>query len=93
MELNTEARLKEVRADSFVFDTAAGERECSFDYGLVCMGMASVRPLEDELSRFCLENRLVYANIGDSKKTRKIIDGVEEGRSVIKLLDKIGCFD
>ena len=93
VELNTEARLKEVRADSFVFDTAAGERECSFDYGLVCMGMASVRPLEDELSRFCLENRLVYANIGDSKKTRTIIDGVEEGRSVIKLLDKIGCFD
>jgi 2,4-dienoyl-CoA reductase (NADPH2) len=56
---------------------------------MVCMGMAPVRTLDEPLREYCLENGIEYANIGDSKKTRKIINGVQEGRNVLKILEKM----
>ena len=32
-------------------------------------------------------------NIGDSKRQRRIIDGTEEGRNIIRVLEKRGFID
>ncbi len=89
IRLLTGTKLLEVKDGSFIVDTGAETQELDFDYGMVCMGMAPVRTLDEPLREYCLENGIEYANIGDSKKTRKIINGVQEGRNVLKILEKM----
>ena len=89
IRLLTGTKLLEVKDGSLIVDTGAETQELDFDYGMVCMGMAPVRTLDEPLCEYCLENGIEYANIGDSKKTRKIINGVQEGRNVLKILEKM----
>lgn len=89
IRLLTGTKLLEVKDGSFIVDTGAETQELDFDYGMVCMGMAPVITLDEPLREYCLENGIEYANIGDSKKTRKIINGVQEGRNVLKILEKM----
>lgn len=87
----TNTALKDVRPDSFLVETAAGQEELDFDYGFVCLGMKSNLPvLQDIQEAFEDESNIEVINIGDSIRARRIIEGTEEGRNILSTLEKHG---
>ena len=83
--------LKEVRPDSFLVETKEGKEELTFDYGFVCLGMKASQPvLQDIKDAFEDDNDVEIVNIGDSVRARRIIEGTEEGRNILNVLEKRG---
>ncbi len=87
--------LQEVKPDCFVVKNPNGEiEEVPFDYGCICMGLKSNNPVLDMLNdEFGEDGAIEIMNIGDSKRQRRIIDGTEEGRNIIRVLEKRGFID
>lgn len=87
--------LQEVKPDCFVVKNPDGEiEEVPFDYGCICMGLKSNNPVLDMLNEeFGKDGAIEIMNIGDSKRQRRIIDGTEEGRNIIRVLEKRGFID
>lgn len=87
--------LQEVKPDCFVVKNPDGEiEEVPFDYGCICMGLKSNNPVLDMLNEeFGEDGAIEIMNIGDSKCQRRIIDGTEEGRNIIRVLEKRGFID
>lgn len=87
--------LQEVKPDCFVVKNPNGEiEEVPFDYGCICMGLKSNNPVLDMLNEeFGEDGTIEIMNIGDSKRQRRIIDGTEEGRNIIRVLEKRGFID
>ena len=87
--------LQEVKPDCFVVKNPDGEiEEVPFDYGCICMGLKSNNPVLDMLNEeFGEDGAIEIMNIGDSKRQRRIIDGNEEGRNIIRVLEKRGFID
>lgn len=87
--------LQEVKPDCFVVKNPDGEiEEVPFDYGCICMGLKSNNPVLDMLNEeFGEDGTIEIMNIGDSKRQRRIIDGTEEGRNIIRVLEKRGFID
>lgn len=87
--------LQEVKPDCFVVKNPNGEiEEVPFDYGCICMGLKSNNPVLDMLNEeFGEDGSIEIMNIGDSKRQRRIIDGTEEGRNIIRVLEKRGFID
>lgn len=87
--------LQEVKPDCFVVKNPNGEiEEVPFDYGCICMGLKSNNPVLDMLNKeFGEDDSIEIMNIGDSKRQRRIIDGTEEGRNIIRVLEKRGFID
>ena len=84
--------LKEVKPDSFVVQNPDGSmEEVEFDYGCICMGLKSNNPVLDMLNEEFADVEIM--NIGDSKRQRRIIEGTEEGRAIVKVLEKKGLLD
>ncbi|MNP84187.1 hypothetical protein D3C76_1833870 [compost metagenome] len=67
------------------------EENIEFDYGFVCLGMKPERPGLEDLQQHFLEKGVEILNLGDSLATRKIIDGVREGRNITITLERIGA--
>ena len=86
--------LQEVRPDCFVVKNPDGSiEEVGFDYGCICMGMKSNNPVLDELFKAYDDGTVEVIAIGDSKRARRIIEGTEEGRNIIRVLEKRGFID
>lgn len=87
--------LQEVKPDCFVVKNPDGEiEEVPFDYGCICMGLKSNNPVLDMFNEeFGEDGAIEIMNIGDSKRQRRIIDGTEEGRNIIRVLEKRGFID
>lgn len=87
--------LQEVKPDCFVVKNPDGEiEEVPFDYGCICLGLKSNNPVLDMLNEeFGEDGSIEIMNIGDSKRQRRIIDGTEEGRNIIRVLEKRGFID
>ena len=84
--------LQEVKPDCFVVKNPDGSmEEVEFDYGCICMGLKSNNPVLDMLQKEFADVELM--NIGDSKRQRRIIEGTEEGRAIVKVLKKKGFID
>ena len=84
-------KLLEVKAESFLVETPDGEhKDLDFDYGFVCLGMRAHNPLLDALETEYAATDVEIINIGDSKRARRIIEGTEEGRNILNILDKMG---
>ena len=86
--------LQEVRPDCFVVKNPDGSiEEVDFDYGCICMGLKSNNPVIDMLNEEFGDGSVEIMNIGDSKRQRRIIDGTEEGRNILKVLEKRGFLE
>ena len=85
----THTKLVEVQDQSFVVEDQGGRKSIPFQIGAVCLGMASVNEGLEELKEYCAENDVVFLNIGDSKRARKLIDGIEEGRDILFTLSSM----
>lgn len=87
----TETALTEIRPDAFIVRTKDGqEKELPFDYGFLCLGMRSHLPLYDALVEYYDNTETELLNIGDSVRARRIIDGVQEGRNILDVLERLG---
>ncbi len=83
--------LQEVKPDCFVVKNPDGSiEEVEFDYGCICMGLKSNNPVLDMLKENFGDGSIEIMNIGDSKRQRRIIDGTDEARSIINVLEKRG---
>lgn len=79
--LNT--KLIEVKESSFIVEQKSKIQEINFDLGFICLGLMPNNNILSILKEYKQTNTVELINIGDSKKCRKIIDGVFEGRSII----------
>ncbi len=85
----TNTALQEVCNDKFVVKNPEGEIEdINFDLGFICLGMRANTPIIEELKEAFDDTNVEIYNIGDSKRARRIIEGTEEGRDIIKVLEK-----
>ena len=83
--------LKEVRPDNFLVEVNGEQKELPFDYGFVCFGMKAEHPVLQNLrDAFGEEDQIEIVNIGDSVRARRIIDGTEEGRNILNILERRG---
>ena len=81
--------LLEVKERSFLVKNPDGsEEELPFDYGFVCLGMRTNNPILDQLRESFDSGHVEIMNIGDSVRARRIIEGTEEGRDILNVLDK-----
>jgi hypothetical protein len=81
--------LQEVKPDCFVVKNPDGSiEEVEFDYVCICMGLKSNNPVLDMLNTEFGDGTVEIMNIGDSKRQRRIIDGTEQGRNIVKVLKK-----
>jgi 2,4-dienoyl-CoA reductase-like NADH-dependent reductase (Old Yellow Enzyme family)/thioredoxin reductase len=89
----TDTALQVVNDDSFTIKTPEGAViDMNFDYGFVCLGMRSENSEFPSVEAYASEKGVKVFNIGDSGKVRRIINGVEEGRNLIKTLELMGAF-
>ncbi len=80
--------LQEVCADKFIVKNPQGEiEEIPFDYGFICLGMRAETPLMKALDDEFGDTEVEIYNIGDSKRARRIIEGTEEGRGILNVLE------
>ncbi len=85
----TNTALQEVCNDKFIVKNPEGEIEnIDFDLGFICLGMRSNTPIIAELYTAFEDTNVEIYNIGDSKRARRIIEGTEEGRDIIKVLER-----
>ncbi|MGN0204385.1 MAG: FAD-dependent oxidoreductase, partial [Coprococcus sp.] len=82
-------KLLEVKEKSFIVETPDGvKEELPFDYGFVCLGMRANVPILDALNETYKDTGVEIVNIGDSVRARRIIEGTEEGRNILSVLEK-----
>jgi len=93
VKVMTNTALQVVNDDSFTVKTPVGAVvEMNFDYGFVCLGMRSENSGFPATEAYAAEKGVKLFNIGDSGRVRRIINGVEEGRNIIKTLEIMGAF-
>ena len=81
--------LQEVRNDRFIVKTPQDEiKALPFDYGFICLGMKASTPVLKELEETFSDTNVEIINIGDSKRARRIIEGTEEGRNILSVLER-----
>lgn len=81
--------LQEIRNDRFIVKTPQDEiKELPFDYGFICLGMKASTPVLKELEETFSDTNVEIINIGDSKRARRIIEGTEEGRNILSVLER-----
>lgn len=89
VEQMVNAMLQEVRNDRFIVKTPQDEiKELPFDYGFICLGMKASTPVLKELEETFSDTNVEIINIGDSKRARRIIEGTEEGRNILSVLER-----
>lgn len=84
----TETALTEVKESSFLVKKDGADLELPFDYGFVCLGMRANAPIIAELHNIYDSTDIEILNIGDSVRARRIIDGIQEGRNILSVLER-----
>lgn len=89
----TETALQTVNESSFTVKNSDGTiEEINFDYGFVCLGMRAEISDLSMAEAYAEEKDIKLLNIGDSFRARRIINGTEEGRNILKTLEVMGAF-
>lgn len=91
VEVHTGTALVEVASDHFKLKKDDKEQSLDFDYGFVCLGMRPENSGLSEIEEHFKNSAVEVINIGDSARTRKIIDGMAEGRDIILTLERVGA--
>ena len=86
----TKTALLEVKDSSFLVKGDGEPYELPFEYGFVCLGMRAQRQLYQSLAEEFSSEDVEIMNIGDSQRARRIIDGTQEGRNILTILEQRG---
>ena len=88
----TKTALLEVKDSSFLVKGDGEPYELPFEYGFVCLGMRAQGQLYQSLAEEFSSEDVEIMNIGDSQRARRIIDGTQEGRNILTILEQKGYF-
>lgn len=89
----TGTALQVVNESSFTVKNPEGVIEdVDFDYGFICLGMRAEISDLPNIEAYAEEKDIKLLNIGDSVRARRIINGTEEGRNILKTLEVMGAF-
>ena len=88
----TKTALLEVKDSSFLVRGDGEPYELPFEYGFVCLGMRAQGHLYQNLTEEFSSEDVEIMNIGDSQRARRIIDGTQEGRNILTILEQKGYF-
>ncbi|MFT8321870.1 MAG: FAD-dependent oxidoreductase [Bacillus sp. (in: firmicutes)] len=91
VDIHVNTALTEVASNHFKVKYNGEESSIDFDYGFVCLGMKPENPGLSKLQEHYLNTNVEVVNIGDSWSTRKIMDGMREGRNILTTFEKIGA--
>ena len=91
VNIMTNTSLLEITGDYFTVEKDGEKMNLEFDYGFVCLGMRPQTPVLEAMQQHFQPLGVQVINIGDSKRTRKIIDGIAEGRNIIDTLAALGA--
>ena len=86
----TKTALLEVKDSSFLVKGDGEPYELPFEYGFVCLGMRAQGQLYQNLTEEFSSEDVEIMNIGDSQRARRIIDGTQEGRNILTVLEHKG---
>ena len=86
----TKTALLEVKDSSFLVRGDGEPYEFPFEYGFVCLGMRAQGQLYQSLTEEFSSEDVEIMNIGDSQRARRIIDGTQEGRNILTILEQRG---
>lgn len=86
----TKTALLEVKDSSFLVRGDGEPYELPFEYGFVCLGMRAQGQLYQNLTEEFSSEDVEIMNIGDSQRARRIIDGTQEGRNILTVLEQKG---
>ena len=86
----TKTALLEVKDSSFLVKGDGEPYEIPFEYGFVCLGMRAQGQLYQSLAEEFSSEDVEIMNIGDSQRARRIIDGTQEGRNILTILEQKG---
>ena len=86
----TKTALLEVKDSSFLVKGDGEPYELPFEYGFVCLGMRAQGQLYQNLTEEFSSEDVEIMNIGDSQRARRIIDGTQEGRNILTILEQRG---
>ena len=86
----TKTALLEVKDSSFLVKGDGEPYELPFEYGFVCLGMRAQGQLYQNLTEEFSSEDVEIMNIGDSQRARRIIDGTQEGRNILTILEQKG---
>ena len=86
----TKTALLEVKDSSFLVRGDGEPYELPFEYGFVCLGMRAQGQLYQNLTEEFSSEDVEIMNIGDSQRARRIIDGTQEGRNILTILEQKG---
>ena len=86
----TKTALLEVKDSSFLVKGDGEPYELPFEYGFVCLGMRAQGQLYQSLAEEFSSEDVEIMNIGDSQRARRIIDGTQEGRNILTILEQRG---
>ena len=86
----TKTALLEVKDSSLLVKGDGEPYEIPFEYGFVCLGMRAQGQLYQSLAEEFSSEDVEIMNIGDSQRARRIIDGTQEGRNILTILEQRG---
>ena len=86
----TKTALLEVKDSSFLVKGDGEPYELPFEYGFVCLGRRAQGQLYQSLAEEFSSEDVEIMNIGDSQRARRIIDGTQEGRNILTILEQRG---
>ena len=90
INVDTKTALLEVKDSSFLVKGDGEPYELPFEYGFVCLGMRAQGQLYQNLTEEFSSEDVEIMNIGDSQRARRIIDGTQEGRNILTILEQKG---
>lgn len=85
-------RLAAVEPQRFRLVREGKEESLAFDYAYICLGMDPDAPLLPDLWQHFRQNGTEIVNIGNSARSRRMIDSIREGREILAVLERCGYF-
>lgn len=85
-------KLEEVKKNAFVVSTEGETKELPFDYGFICLGLRANREGCSEMREYFEDRNILFTEIGDCVRARRIFEGVTEGRNIVELLKIHGFY-
>ena len=77
--------IKEVKDKEIVCYNDSGDLVFGFDTAVICLGLRPNNNELEEIEKYFENKNVSVFNIGDSLRPRKIINGIDEGRNIVKL--------
>jgi 2,4-dienoyl-CoA reductase-like NADH-dependent reductase (Old Yellow Enzyme family)/NADPH-dependent glutamate synthase beta subunit-like oxidoreductase len=86
VKIFTETCLLEIKENEMICIRDKEELKFNFDIAIICLGLKPNNQNYLNIKEILQNNNVLVYNIGDSYNSRKIINGIHEGRNIVKYI-------